>query len=365
MSKKNTKISHPLYGSSLQHLTRLLSKNWPIEKKYLPKLISLFGSALFRYPIYALEKLLKDHHINNLTFKQPPIFIIGHWRSGTTHIGNILSQSPKLGYVSPIAAGLPWEMLTLGRLLKGNLKKSLPKDRLIDNVAVTIHSPQEDEFGLANMNPFSFLHGLYFPANFQYNFNRGTFLDDVKEKEIKVWERNFIYYLKKVYMDQNEKRLIIRNPVYTGRVELIKKLIPEAKFIFMTRHPVKIFYSMRNYFNKLLPVLSLQPYDHLNVDEIIMTTYSRLMERYLEDSKSLKHTDLVEIKYEELDKSPMENINKIYNKLSLRNFEADKPFFESYLSGIQSYNKNLYQEDQQERKLVVEEWQKYIDYWDY
>ena len=47
----------------------------------------------------------------------PPIFLLGHWRSGTTHLYNLLGQGD-FAYVDPIAAGLPWEFLTLGRWLR-------------------------------------------------------------------------------------------------------------------------------------------------------------------------------------------------------------------------------------------------------
>jgi len=65
-----------------------------------------------------------------------PVFIVGVHRSGTTHLGNLLAASGQFGYVSPIAAGLPWELLTLGTWLRPPLEKTIPEDRLIDRVRV-------------------------------------------------------------------------------------------------------------------------------------------------------------------------------------------------------------------------------------
>ena len=66
----------------------------------------------------------------------PPLFIVGHWRSGTTHLYNVLSRSPAFGYVPPIATGLPWDMLGLARLLRPLLERALPPERFVDSLPV-------------------------------------------------------------------------------------------------------------------------------------------------------------------------------------------------------------------------------------
>ena len=67
-----------------------------------------------------------------------PVFIVGYWRSGTTHLHNVLSQAPQFGYVSPLAAGLPWDVLGIVRALRPLLERVLPSDRYVDNVQVIV-----------------------------------------------------------------------------------------------------------------------------------------------------------------------------------------------------------------------------------
>ncbi len=62
---------------------------------------------------------------------EPPLFIVGHWRSGTTHLFNILGESPRFQTISPVTTGLPWDFLVLGRLLKSLLEKTIPGARFI------------------------------------------------------------------------------------------------------------------------------------------------------------------------------------------------------------------------------------------
>ncbi|MCH8200163.1 MAG: sulfotransferase, partial [Chloroflexi bacterium] len=72
----------------------------------------------------------------------PPIFILGHWRSGTTHLYNIMSRAEHFHTVSPFATALPWDFLSLTRLFGPALAKALPEGRYIDNIPVAPDSPQ-------------------------------------------------------------------------------------------------------------------------------------------------------------------------------------------------------------------------------
>ena len=78
----------------------------------------------------------------------PPLFVLGIWRSGTTHLFNLMSRDPRFAWPDPIATGLPWNFLLVGRALRPLLERALPESRLIDNVAVNPDSPYEtmDDF---------------------------------------------------------------------------------------------------------------------------------------------------------------------------------------------------------------------------
>ncbi len=296
---------------------------------------------------------------------KPPVFVVGHWRSGTTHICNVLSQSPHFGFVTPIATGLPHDLLLMGKLFRPWLEKSIPDDRLIDRVAVDINSPQEDEFGMANIIENSFLHGLYFPRYFERNFSKGIFLEECTEKEINRWINASVQYLKKIYLDQNERQLLIRNPAYTTRIPLLRKIWPGARFIHIYRDPYRVFPSMKNYFNKLLPAYSLQPYHHLDVDEVIFSTYLKMMKRLIDDLSRVPDEEYIEISYESMEKEPIHQLSSIYTRLGLTGFEFSRPYFEKYLHSIQGYSKNKYVQSEMQRKLINDRWIEIIEHYRY
>ena len=129
---------------------------------------------------------------------EPPVFILGHWRSGTTHLYNIMTKSGAWGYVPPVATGLPWDLFGIARAFNPLLEKALPKHRFIDNIPVTPDSPQEDEIAMANMSDLSFYHGIYFPQAFGELVRRGLFFEGCSEREVLNWQERFIYLLRKL-----------------------------------------------------------------------------------------------------------------------------------------------------------------------
>jgi len=358
------RLTHPLYGSNLGTLIKLLSRNGPIPQKHWPQVGLALGSATLRWPFAQIERLYMLWALADLKMKAP-IFIVGHWRSGTTHLCNILSKSPQFGYVSPVATGLPWELMTLGQIFKPLLEKGIPRNRLIDRVPVTPDAPQEDEFGLANMLPFSFLHALYFPQEFKRNARAGLYFEGLGKRETRLWQRKFMTFLKKVYLDQGQKQLLIRNPVYTTRMAMIKELIPEAKFIHIYRNPYQVFVSMQNYYRKLLPALAWQSYTHVDIDTFIIRTYVKMMGKYDHDASKMNSQDLIEVSYEELDKNPTGVIQQIYDQLQLPDFELNSHFFQNYLKTIRSYQKNQYTYDEATVQLVQQHWNIYLERWGY
>ena len=334
-------MSHPLSGANLHTLLSVsLRSGGPSANKLLPYL-GILASTLCRTPFSLVERAALAPLLPKLHDMVPPIFILGHWRSGTTHLYNIMSLG-QFGFVPPVATGLPWDFVGLGSILRPVLEKALPKHRYIDAIPVTPDSPQEDEIGLASMTPISFYHGIYFPSKFEEHLRKGLFFEGCTPEEKRHrWDR-FSYFLRKLSYQQN-KPLLIKNPVYTGCVADILKIFPNAKFIHIHRNPFDVYLSMRNFYQKLLPVFALQSYDHVDVEKAILSTYSQMMSRLEADTRSLTAPNYVELGYNVLDRDPIGAIKSIYADLELEGYDIAEPAFVSYLSTIKSYKKKRFQ----------------------
>ena len=103
---------------------------WYVTKRLL------FSLLLEPFRLY--EKLYWGRRIAATELTAPPVFLLGMGRSGTTHLYNILSKSAGFASVFPLEAGLPGDILFLGRFVRPFLAKALPETRLIDRVEVNI-----------------------------------------------------------------------------------------------------------------------------------------------------------------------------------------------------------------------------------
>jgi omega-hydroxy-beta-dihydromenaquinone-9 sulfotransferase len=357
-------MAHPLSGADLGTLARAFRAGGRPDR--LGTAAAIWGAALARAPVSALEALAIAPLLPATDDLPPPVFILGHWRSGTTHLYNTMSRDAGWAHVPPIPVGLPWDMFGIARALRPMLERALPEHRWIDRIPVTPTSPQEDEVAIASMTDLSFYHGIYFPRRFDALIDRGLFFDGVARAESARWERRFTYFLRKLSLAQGGRPLLVKNPVYTGRIARLRRLFPGARFIHIHRDPAEVFVSMRNFYRKLLGVLALQDVpDELNVDATILRVYDRMMTRFVRESRHLPDGTLVELPYAELDRDPLGAVAFIYESLGLEGFDAARPAFEAYLASVRDYPKNAFGADPATVALVERNWGGWIERWGY
>ncbi|MEB3210239.1 MAG: sulfotransferase [Leptolyngbyaceae bacterium] len=359
------RLLHPLMGADIRTLIQVLITNGGVAPQCFPHVALAIATSIARWPFTAIEQFRVRTLDRTLTDSPPPIFIVGHWRSGTTFLYELLCQSSQFAYVSPFAVGLPWDFLTITQLFGGLLERSLPEDRFIDSMAVTPDSPQEDEIGLASMQAVSFYHGLYFPRHLARNFNAGIFFEGCSPAEIETWTNAFQLFLAKVQAQDATKPLLIKNPVYTARVALLRELYPTAKFIHIYRNPYRVFQSTRNFYWKLFKELSLQPFQNADVDALILNSYPRMMRAIAQDSASLPANRWIELRFEDFERDPVAHIQLIYQQLELEGFDAAQPHFVQYLESRKQYQKNQYSFSQADADTVYAHWHPFIDQWGY
>ncbi|MGB3612321.1 MAG: sulfotransferase [Elainellaceae cyanobacterium] len=362
VSPHSPRLLHPLMGCDLKTLLQVSGGSGGVPLRYVPHLALATAAAIARLPLSALEQWRLQRRG---VVTEAPIFIVGHWRSGTTFLYELLCHAQQFAYVSPFATGLPWEFLTLGTLLRPLLTRALPEDRFIDGVTVTPDSPQEDEIALANMQALSFYHGLYFPSQLQHHFNQGVFFDDCTPDQVDHWRQAAALFFQKLQVETPDKPLLIKNPVYTARVALLRQMYPDAKFIHIYRNPYVVFQSMRNFYRKLLNQLALQPFEDAPIDELTLQSYPRMMTALLDDAADLLPEQYIELRFEDFEQDPVAHVEVIYRQLGLAGFDAVRDRFVQYLEANRRYRKNQYRFPPEDNQRVYEQWQPFIDRWGY
>ncbi|MEM6536505.1 MAG: sulfotransferase [Pseudomonadota bacterium] len=356
-------MAHPLSGADLATLARVVSRAGLPSKPL--KATGIAASVLCRQPFSLAERLIMEGRLPSATELAPPVFLLGHWRSGTTHLYNILAKSGEFGYVPPVATGLPWDIFGIGRMAKPLLDRALPEHRYIDNIPVTPESPQEDEIAIANMCELSFYHGIYFPRAFLPFLKRGLFLEGCSQEEISLWKERFVYLLRKLSHLQGGRQMMIKNPVYTGRFAMLMEMFPSSKFVHIHRNPYDVFLSMRNFWRKLLQEFALQDFGHVDIDETIFSVYDQMMSAFEEDARDAPETRFIELRYDDLDADPIGTIEDVYSGLGLHGFEEAKPKFEAYLASVTSFKKNKFTLSDADAAKVADRMGRFIEKWGY
>ncbi|MEQ1840686.1 MAG: sulfotransferase, partial [Verrucomicrobiales bacterium] len=130
----------------------------------------------------AIEKVKYNGAIHRQTLSKPPVFLIGHWRSGTTHLHNLMCRDPQFGYLKFSETAMPLDMLgPKVRIARRIIDRALPKTRGYDNVKLALDEPQEEEMALGNLNPVGYYSIYYFPQDMAGHRDRALFFEGLSE----------------------------------------------------------------------------------------------------------------------------------------------------------------------------------------
>ena len=357
--KENTLrvTKEPLTGTSLSNLMRLLVENkFNIDGRYLPRLLYAMTISGLATPLRIKEHLQFDSTIQKTEIEHHPIFILGHWRSGTTYLHNLLSLDTTRGYVPTLHAVIPDVFLGSETLVKPIVTKSLPNKRPMDDVSMGSALPQEDEYALAALCPYSPNHELCFPRNAAY-YNRYIFMEDVTQTIKDKWKSIYHYLLQKETLSCGGKQLILKNPSNTARVNLLLEMFPNAKFIHIHRNPYHVFRSMMKLILSIVPYMCLQQPPTISVvEQQVLQVYKKMYEKYLNERGSIPQKNLVEVCYEDFIQRPLEHVKNIYSCLELAGFQVSEKKFTDYIASQEQTKKQQYTLDEHLKERIYSEW---------
>jgi hypothetical protein len=229
------------------------------------------------------------------------------------------------------------------RVLKNpfnRVAKKMHPTREIDNIPLSLDNPEEEDLAIVNMSPYSYLHMYSFPRRATYFFERYiTYFDNLPESIISQWKGIYLTILRKATLKAGGKRLVIKNCADSARIKPLLELFPNAKFIHIYRNPYNIFRSTQHLYKTVMERAQLQEVGQGEHENWVLRFYSQLMQKLLADKSLIPAGNLVEVRYEDLDKEPLAQLRKVYETLSLPGFAEAEPAFRAYLDSISGYQK--------------------------
>ena len=138
-----------LDGMLLGDYWKLLRENrFRIHPTKYPMTILGAGCSTMNSILSRVQRLTHGRTVAAVELTEPPIFIIGHWRSGTTLMHELMSMDERLAFPNNFDAFLPHHFLVSRPVLYPLVKMLMPSKRPMDNMKMGVELPQEDDFAL-------------------------------------------------------------------------------------------------------------------------------------------------------------------------------------------------------------------------
>ena len=320
-------------------LARLVHARFRIGLAYLPRLLCTLGLSTAN-TILALPERFLLPPLLRLRRIRPPLFVVGTHRSGTTHLHNLLAQDPALVSPKLYQVSNPHGFLFTGWLAVP-LMACAPARRPMDNMAMHVFAPSEDEFAVTNSCGLSPYWGPVFPRNGRY-YDGFIHPDDWSPRQRRRWNRHFLTFCRRLVLFTS-RRPLFKNPFHTARVAHLQELFPEARFVHIRRDPRDVYRSNMKLNDDGFILFQVQDPDPADsYRSRFLTKYRDMEAAYARDADGIPEGQGVEVTFAELEQDPIGTIERIYAAWNLELTAAFRRRLESYVAGLRGYQKNVH-----------------------
>lgn len=366
--KKRWSTDQLITGIDLQKWLELLQKNeYRVGPEYFHRAAWVTAWSLPATIAGKIEEAKFGARLRAMTIDPTPIFILGHWRSGTTHLHNCLFRDPNHTTSTTFQVVFPGSFLTLGDVVPKLTAGLLDETRTYDNVKFGWDEAAEDEIALAKMTGLSPYISFMFPEHAR-KYEKYVDFQQATEAERKQWKDAFEHFIKKMMLASGGKRAIIKSCTHSARIRLLLEMFPDAKFIHIHRHPYKCFAStlhMRshtdweNFFH--LPEESVEG----QRTEQTALMGAAIFERLIEDQKLIPEQNFFEIAYRDFVGHEHDVLRQIYQQFELPGWAQYEEVLLPYLESLKGYKTNRLQMSQETKDMVWDRWRIMFDHYGY
>ncbi len=355
----------PLSGYSWSTILQVLWDNkFNIDFKYFHRFLYAMGLAIVTTPLKLTQKLRFHRKIKKTEIKQDPIFLIGHYRTGTTYLMTLMAYDKSKGYVSNIEAYATLLYLAFPKMTKVIIDASLPDVRPMDNVIMGAEEPTEEEYCIGTFTRYGYYTGFIFPKNFDLYTKYLTF--EGMPRHHKRWKKKFYYLVQMLTYGHKGKQLFLKNPTHSYRIKDLLEMFPNAKFIHTYRNPYKVYSSTVKFFDEVFAIYTLQKWDKEKMKQDILDNYKLLYEYQDRDLHLIPEDRIFHIKYEEFIENPSEKMEEMYKYLKLDGWEEYKDDIIAYAeSQKRDYVPNVHKTDDDVIRRVNGNWDEYREKYGY
>jgi hypothetical protein len=249
----------------------------------------------------------------------------------------------------------------------------------MDNMRVSWENPQEEEIALTNLGARSPYETILFP-NHRPIGREFLSMTEISPAQLEDWKRSLSRFLQCVSFrselegrfEAGIPRLILKSPPHTARLKVLREMFPAAQFIHMVRHPCEVFASTVRLWRALWETQALQTPQlgrlaggGPTVEEFVLDNMDMLYRDFFAQAAEIPARQFCEVRYEDLIRSPVTEMERIYCQLELGALDPLLPELNSYVRSLKDYQPNTHRISQADQAEVWQRWRWYGERYGY
>jgi len=300
-----------------------------------PALIFSLVLSPFHWTLGAIQNFMLKRQLPLLgKSTASPLFVIGHWRCGTTLLHELLALDPNLRTPFLYECFFPNGILPAGQLTRKLLSREKAGRRSMDNMQVQLKSPGEDEIALFMLGAISPMATLAFPGS-TFDFQSAMAADQTGENETRRWKSIFRrFHNLMACVHGLERTIVYKSPAHTARIKMLLEMFPKALFAYIVRHPDDVFGSMCKLYRNLVSKSSFERC-HIDVAESnkqIVSNFAFMHQRFEEARPLIPDNQFHTVRFEDLIADPQGEMKLLYKELGLDGFSDASQEINAYLA---------------------------------
>lgn len=332
---------------------RRLSKKIDVHRSQLRRRTSLAYclSAVAHSSLWKLQEASHADVIKTVTV-QPPVFLLGFWRSGTTLLHELLCCDSQFGFPSTYACLNPSHFLLTESWSKARSEQL--SRRPMDAMPYSWSSPQEDEFALLALGAPSPYEALIVPSLMR---DPAALVDlrQRKPEEQERWVKALQSFLRLLTVQQR-KTIVLKSPPHGFKLPLLLSVFPQSRFVVIERNPYEVFASNLKLWTTLLDLYAVESSSAEEVEQFVLQSYLLHEQVIAEGMQVANPHQLFRIRYEDLVADPMGVMERLYGEWQLADFDTVREPIEKYTQRVKEHTRNRFVISAGQRERVEKLW---------
>lgn len=334
-------------------VSMLARHGFRVSPSRIPRVVGITAASLGSELLAAIQQLVWGRALRTVRIEHDPIVILGHWRSGTTLLHELLAHDPGLVAPSTIQCATPSHLVLSEQFAIERLGFLLPERRPMDAMRLGFARPQEDELALCNLGLPSPWWTVAFPNDPPPDADYET-LDELSAAARNRWITAWTGFLRAVQFE-HPGRLVLKNPLHTYRVPLIREVFPAADFIHLVRDPHELVPSCLHFWRRIAEDHGLQWPRGTDLEDRVFASILRMQRRLTATWATIPAAHRYQARYEDLAADPIGLLRAIYDHFGWPGRREAEPRWREHLEAERGYRRNdLPLDDRLRRRIATD-----------